>query len=191
MDVWQPQAMDDVLYGLVCLALLLVPSPLLPLIDRARRAVLPASDEEGGRRAYEAWSRNQVTLDFPAWTELVEHSRETWRKVARAAYGLPVLVLVLLFASACGGPQRTPKHDLADAIDGNTADLIAFGKWDDERQARIGTRCRETSVGAIACKRRLTAYRETRDAMRVLLKRQIHTLAEATKLLGQSPEGRL
>lgn len=190
----QPWGMDA-LQALLALALLFLPSPIVAGVVwlRARKIAptLPPTDEEGGRRAYEAWARNQVTPDFPPWAELVEHSRETWRKVARAAYGLPLLLCLLFCASACGGPQRTAKHDLADSIDGNAADLAAFGRWDDERQARIVARCKAQPAGPEACARRLAGYRETRDQLRALLKKQILTLDAATKALGGSPEGSL
>lgn len=186
----------DALQVLLALALLLLPSPLLAAIERLRAKkvppILPASDEEGARRAYAAFVRAQVEPadPYPAYEQLPGKTQGIWRQVARAAYGLPLL-LCLLLSGACGTVHRTPRHDLADAIDGNAADLAAFGRWDDERQLKIRRRCEEQRCGETEFRRRLTGYRETRDALRVLLKRQVHTLSEAVKLLGDSPEGRL
>lgn len=187
----------EAVYSLIALALFLVPSPIPALLDRWRGrsapVTLPPSDEEGGRRAYGAFVRAQVEPAdvYPSYDQLPAKSQGIWRQVFRAAYGLPVLLCLLFCVGACAGPHRTAKHDLADRIDGNAADLAAFGRWDDERQARIVARCKAQPAGPEACARRLTAYRETRDQLRVLLKKQILTLDAATKALGGSPEGSL
>jgi hypothetical protein len=118
-----------------------------------------------------------------------DRNRQLWRDVYRAAVGLP-MALVLVCLVACGGPQRTAKHDLADRIEGNAADLERFGEWDRQKQLKIRGRCAAANVGEVECDKRLAGYRETRDALRALLKQQILTIDAAAKMLGDA-EGRL
>lgn len=101
------------------------------------------------------------------------------------------VLLLALVAPACALRVKGENAELAARIDGNAADLAAFGKWDEARQAKINARCAETRVGPAACKRRLSAYRETRDALRALLTKQILTLEAATEMLARSPEAEI
>lgn len=185
----------EAVYTLIALALFLVPSPIPALLDRWRGrsapVTLPPSDEEGGRRAYGAFVRAQVEPAdvYPSYDQLPAKSQGIWRQVFRAAYGLPLLLCLLFCVGACGAAQRTPKHDLAAAVESNAADLDRFGEWDRQKQLKIRARCEAQHVGEVECDKRLAGYRETRDALHALLKRQVMTLDGALQLLG-AEEGR-
>lgn len=175
---------------LIALVLVLAPSPLFDLVRRLRSNPQPLPDDDGAKRVYRAWARGQVAPaePFPPFEDMPDRNRQLWRDVYRAAVGLP-MALVLVCLVACGGPQRTPKHDLAAAVDSNVAAIEKFGVWDREKQVKIRARCEAQHVGEIECDKRLAGYRETRDALHALLKKQLVTLDSALQMLG-AEEGR-
>ena len=189
MDTLPPWA-QLVIAALVAAGFWLLPSPLQALVRRLSPPAQPLPDDDGAKRVYRAWARGQVAPSepFPPYEDLADHNRQIWRDVYRAAAGLPMAVLLVCLIG-CGAAQRTPKHDLADAVNANAADLERFGEWDRQKQLKIRARCEAQRVGEVECDKRLAGYRETRDALHALLKRQVMTIDGALQLLG-AEEGR-